>query len=44
MLPKLYNAPVHIYFLNPTDIDELYKEKNVDPDECNLKNIKPQIQ
>ena len=40
MLPKLDNAPVHHYFFNPHDIDELYKEQNFNPDECNLKNPK----
>lgn len=43
MLPKLDNAPVHHYFFNPNDIDELYKEQNFNPDECNLKNIKVEM-
>ena len=43
MLPKLDNAPVHIYYFQPNDIDELYKQQNYNPDESNLKNLKPQI-
>ncbi len=41
MLPKLDNAPVHIYYFQPNDIDELYKQQNYNPDESNLKNLKP---
>lgn len=39
LLPKLeFKGTQHVYF-NPHDIDQLYKEKNIDPDnlECNLK-------
>ena len=33
MLPKLDNAPVHHTFFNPNDIDQLYRERNIDPEE-----------
>lgn len=39
LLPKLeFKGTQHVYF-NPHDIDQLYKEKNLDPEnlECNLK-------
>lgn len=35
MLPKLDNAPVHHTFYNPTDLEEVYKEMNIDPEELN---------
>ena len=43
MLPKLDNAPVHIYYFQPHDIDELYEQQNYNPDESNLKNLKPTV-
>ena len=39
LLPKLdFKGMQHVYF-NPDDINQVYKEKNIDPDnlECNLK-------
>jgi hypothetical protein len=44
MLPKLDNAPVHIYYFQPHDIDELYKQQNYNPDESNLKNLKTTVE
>jgi hypothetical protein len=33
MLPKLDNAPVHHTFFSTKDIEQLYKEKNIDPED-----------